>query len=429
MKAPSPQLAESEIIDGLVKNPLSFFTGLTEKLGDHFTFKIGDLEINFINDPLSIEVVFEDGDNYKKKPDDTSEQGYLGMMSGICAMFTPELVNSYTSCMSAAAERSVDRIKSLEEGKDLDIFHEMMLLTLEIEIETLYSVNLEHLIGDHPDLDLSEVCRNLMLADRVYGFDPVYTGLSDHLPEFTRNAQSQEARNYLVNFLKKVIETFKKYPKEKTLMKYLTYNLPEEKLVDTALVILGAHHEVAVPAISRVWQLLSENPEVESKLSTELSTVLSGRAATQEDLKDLKYTHMVMHEVRRLYPCVWMVMRWSREERQINNFVIPKDSVVMMSQWVSHRDSSHFVDPLVFNPERWTDEAIQRLEGIPFFPFSKGIRSCAGEQFAEMQDALILATMAQSLRFNLESNQDLSPLARRSNAPQLGIRGTVTLKD
>ena len=45
MKAPSPQLAESEIIDGLVKNPLSFFTGLTEKLGDHFTFKIGDLEI------------------------------------------------------------------------------------------------------------------------------------------------------------------------------------------------------------------------------------------------------------------------------------------------------------------------------------------------------------------------------------------------
>ena len=100
-----------------------------------------------------------------------------------------------------------------------------------------------------------------------------------------------------------------------------------------------------------------------------------------------------------------------------------------MSQWVSHRDSSHFVDPLVFNPERWTDEAIQRLEGIPFFPFSKGIRSCAGEQFAEMQDALILATMAQSLRFNLESNQDLSPLARRSNAPQLGIRGTVTLKD
>jgi len=429
MQAPSPEIAESEIIDGLVTNPLSFFTGLTEKYGDHFMFKIKDLEINFINNPLSIEEVFEDGDNYKKKSDDISEQGYLGMMSGICAMFTPEQVNSYTRCMSKAAERSIDRIKSLDDGKDFDIFHEMMLLTLEIEIETLYSVDLDHLIGEHPDLDLSEVCRNLMQADRVYGFDPVYTGLSDHLPEFTRNARSHEARKYLVNFLNKVINTFKKYPKEKTLMHFLTENMPEEELVDTALVILGAHHEVAVPAISRAWQLLSEHPEVESKLSKELSTVLKGRAATQEDLKDLKYTHMVMHEVRRLYPCVWMVMRWSREERQINNFVIPKDSVVMMSQWVSHRDSNHFVDPLVFNPERWTDEAIQRLEGVPFFPFSKGIRRCAGEQFAEMQDALILATMAQAIKFNLASNQDLSPLARRSNAPQQWIRGSVTLKN
>ena len=429
MQAPSPEIAESEIIDGLVTNPLSFFTGLTEKYGDHFMFKIKDLEINFINNPLSIEEVFEDGDNYKKKSDDISEQGYLGMMSGICAMFTPEQVNSYTRCMTKAAERSIDRIKSLDDCKDFDIFHEMMLLTLEIEIETLYSVDLDHLIGEHPDLDLSEVCRNLMEADRVYGFDPVYTGLSDHLPEFTRNARSHEARKYLVNFLNKVINTFKKYPKEKTLMHFLTENMPEEELVDTALVILGAHHEVAVPAISRAWQLLSENPEVESKLSKELSTVLKGRAATQEDLKDLKYTHMVMHEVRRLYPCVWMVMRWSREERQINNFVIPKDSVVMMSQWVSHRDSNHFVDPLVFNPERWTDEAIQRLEGVPFFPFSKGIRRCAGEQFAEMQDALILATMAQAIKFNLASNQDLSPLARRSNAPQQGIRGSVTLKN
>lgn len=429
MKAPSPEIAESEIIEGLVTNPLPFFTGLTEKIGDHFMFKIRDLEINFINNPLAIEAVFEDGDNYKKKSDDISEQGYLGMMSGICAMFTPEQVNSYTRCMSKAAERSIDRIKSMEEGKVIDIFHEMMLLTLEIEIETLYSVDLDLLIGEHPDVDLSEVCKNLMQADRVYGFDPVYTGLSDHLPEFTRNARSIEARDYLINFLNKVIETFKKYPKEKTLMNFLTDNMPDEELVDTALVILGAHHEVAVPAISRAWQLLSENPEVESKLSQELSTVLKGRAATQEDLKDLKYTHMVMHEVRRLYPCVWMVMRWSREERQINNFVIPKDSVVMMSQWVSHRDSNHFVNPLVFNPERWTDEAIQRLEGVPFFPFSKGIRRCAGEQFAEMQDALILATMAQVIKFDLASNQDLSPLARRSNAPQQGIRGSVTLKN
>ena len=100
----------------------------------------------------------------------------------------------------------------------------------------------------------------------------------------------------------------------------------------------------------------------------------------------------------------------------------------MMSQWVSHYDSRHFVQPLQFIPERWTDESIHSLSGVPYFPFSKGIRSCAGEQFAEMQDTLILSTMAQHIKFILTRNQDLTPLARRSNAPQNGILGKVVMK-
>ena len=219
-----------------------------------------------------------------------------------------------------------------------------------------------------------------------------------------------------------------KHPKEKTLMDYLVNNMPEDQAIETALVILGAHHEVAAPAISRAWQLLSENSDVELKLSSELSNVLGGRPATQNDLPKLKYTSMVMCEVRRLYPCVWMVMRWSREERQINNYSIPKDSVVLMSQWVSHHDSRYFPDPLSFIPERWSDDSIQGLTGVPYFPFSKGIRSCAGEQFAEFQDTLILSTMAQHIKFLIANNQDLSPLARRSNAPQNGILGKVVMK-
>ena len=121
-------------------------------------------------------------------------------------------------------------------------------------------------------------------------------------------------------------------------------------------------------------------------------------------------------------------MRWSREEREINNYLIPKDSVVLMSQWVSHYDPRHFAQPLEFIPERWTNESIQAISGVPYFPFSKGIRSCAGEQFAEMQDTLILSTMAQHIKFIMAANQDLSPLARRSNAPQNGILGKVVIK-
>jgi len=428
MRAPSSTIDEQSIVVGLTEDPLSFIPSQVKLLGDVFSLKIKDTEITVVNDPTAIESIFNDGENYKKKKNESDEQEYLGMMSGICAMFTPEQVTSYTQCMSDAATRSIERIKSLPPNTDIDIFHEMMRLTLEIEIETLYSVSLSDLTSDYPELDLDDVCRDLMLADRVYGFDPVYTGLNECLPPFTPQSGSEAAKSKLLSFVTKVLTTFKKNPKDKTLMDYLVNNMPDEQAVQTALVILGAHHEVAVPAISRAWQLLSENSDIEKRLSSELSSTLGGRPATQADLPNLKYTSMVMCEVRRLYPCVWMVMRWSREEREINNYLIPKDSVVLMSQWVSHYDPRHFAQPLEFIPERWTNESIQAISGVPYFPFSKGIRSCAGEQFAEMQDTLILSTMAQHIKFTMAANQDLSPLARRSNAPQNGILGKVVIK-
>ena len=428
MLAPSPIIDEQSIIAGLTEDPLSFTVNQFKLLGDIFSLKIKETDITFVNDPIAIESIFSDGENFKKKKNDSEEQQYLGMMSGICAMFTPDQVEHYTQCMSDAAARSVERLKNLPPETEIDIFHEMMRLTLEIEIETLYSVSLSDLFSDYPELDLDNVCRDFMAADRVYGFDPVYTGLGEYLPPFIPLPGSESAKSNLLIFVANVLNTFKKHPKEKTLMDYLVNNMPEDQAIETALVILGAHHEVAAPAISRAWQLLSENSDVELKLSSELSNILGGRPATQNDLPKLKYTSMVMCEVRRLYPCVWMVMRWSREERQINNYSIPKDSVVMMSQWVSHHDSRHFPDPLRFIPERWSDDSIQGLTGVPYFPFSKGIRSCAGEQFAEFQDILILSTMAQHIKFSTANNQDLSPLARRSNAPQNGILGKVVMK-
>ena len=426
MLAPTAGLDEAALVKGLTEDPLSFTKNLKDQLGDFFSFKIGSAQITFVNDPLAIEEIFADGSNYKKKRNEGEEGQYLGMMAGICAMFTPEQVNAYTNSMSIASERALLRLQELaDSGSPVDVFHEMMRLTLEIQIESLFSLDLKLFLADHHTLDLGQVCRDLMAADRVYGFDPVYAGLSDYLPPFTIAAGSDKAKVSLLDFAGNVIESFNKNPKENTLLAYLTNNMPHEQVKQTILVLLGAHHEVAVPAISRALQVLGENPSLKTTLTDELNKVLGGRVATQADLPNLTYTQMFLHEVRRLYPCVWMVMRWSREERILNGFTIPKDSVVMMSQWVSHHDSSHFSNPELFDPARWSDENIKKIQGVPYFPFSKGIRSCAGEQFAEIQDAIILATIAQSIDFTLCPGQNLSPLARRSDAPQEGILCTL----
>jgi len=426
MLAPSAGLDEAALVEGLTEDPLTFTKKLKDQLGDFFSFKINGAQITFVNDPLAIGEIFSDGDNYKKKKNEDEEGQYLGMMAGICAMFTPEQVNAYSNSMSHASERALQRLQAFADtGSNIDVFHEMMRLILEIQIESLFSLDLKLFLSDHPAMDLSQVCHDLMAADRVYGFDPVYTGLSDYLPTFSTSTRSDEAKASLLDFAGKVVESFSKNPKENTLLAYLTNNMPQEQVSQTILVLLGAHHEVAVPAISRAIQILGGNPSQKATLTDELNKALGGRVATLADLPNLTYTQMFLHEVRRLYPCVWMVMRWSREERILNGFTIPKGSVVMMSQWVSHHDPNHFSNPESFEPARWSDENIKNIQGVPYFPFSKGIRSCAGEQFAEIQDTIILATIAQSINFTLCPGQNLSPLARRSDAPQEGILCTL----
>ena len=113
MRAPSSTIDEQSIVVGLTEDPLSFIPSQVKLLGDVFSLKIKDTEITVVNDPTAIESIFNDGENYKKKKNESDEQEYLGMMSGICAMFTPEQVTSYTQCMSDAATRSIERIKSL----------------------------------------------------------------------------------------------------------------------------------------------------------------------------------------------------------------------------------------------------------------------------------------------------------------------------
>lgn len=89
MLAPSPIIDEQSIVAGLTEDPLSFTVNQFQLLGDFFSLKIKETDITFVNDPIAIESIFSDGENFKKKKNDSEEQQYLGMMSGIPQCLLP----------------------------------------------------------------------------------------------------------------------------------------------------------------------------------------------------------------------------------------------------------------------------------------------------------------------------------------------------
>jgi len=182
--------------------------------------------------------------------------------------------------------------------------------------------------------------------------------------------------------------------------------LTDRQIRDEVVTIFLAGHETTASALTWSWCLLAQHPAAEARLHAELDVVLGGRVPTLADLPTLPYTAGVFAESLRLYPPAPMIFRRAIEEHPVGDYVIPKGGIVILSQYVMHRDSRFFADPEEFEPERWRPEARVGRPRYAYFPFGGGPRVCIGEGFASVEGALVLATMAQQWRPMLVAGEE-----------------------
>ncbi|MCI0528280.1 MAG: cytochrome P450, partial [Nitrospira sp.] len=191
---------------------------------------------------------------------------------------------------------------------------------------------------------------------------------------------------------------------------------------DEAMTVFLAGHETTADALTWSWYLLAQNPDAEAKLHQEIDTVLSGRLPTPDDVPKLKYTNMVFAEAMRLYPPLWITRRRVLNDYQIDRYILPAGSVVLMSQYVMHHDPRYFPDPFKFDPERWTPEAESKLPRGAYFPFGAGgPRQCLGEGFSWMEGTLIIATLARKWRMRFVPGHPIELLPAYTLRPKYGI--------
>ena len=191
---------------------------------------------------------------------------------------------------------------------------------------------------------------------------------------------------------------------------------------DEVITLLLAGHETTAIALTWTWFLLATHPHVEERLHAELAHVLDGRLPTAEDLPALTCTYNILRESMRLYPPAYVIARRALAEHEIGGYRIPRNTTVLMSQYVMHRDARFFREPDFFLPERWDKPDMQALPRFAYFPFGGGPRVCIGEAFALQESMLILATLAQRWRFRLASDQPVDILPRVTLRPRYGMR-------
>ncbi len=332
--------------------------------------------------------------------------------------FHRQRINAFGDVMVDYAQRMISAWK---ENEVRDIHRDMMRLTLEIVVKTLFNADVSK--------DADKVGRALVEIVKPFASQATVKWILDNrLPTPTHRRFFGAARKIDDIVYRIIAERRASGDDQGDLLSMLLQEHDEDgsqmsdrQLRDEVMTLFLAGHETTALTLSWAWYLLAQHPEVEQKFHAEVDEVLGGRLPTVADLQRLKYTEMITKESMRLYPPAYGLGREAIDDCEIGGFRVPRGSQVFMFQWVTQRDARYFPEPERFYPERWTEEFANSLPKYAYFPFGGGPRFCIGNSFAMMEIILVLATIGQRFRTPLAHAAEVAILPAMSLRPRDGI--------
>jgi len=316
------------------------------------------------------------------------------------------------------AQYAKETCDSWRDGQTIGLHEQMMKLTLRIVAKTLFDADVA------AEVDEIGSAIGVMVPMFTRAMSP-WGPLLDRLPlpsNFRFRRAERRVRDTLERFIR---ERHQNGRDRDDLLSRLVRaqdtegdgtGMSDKQLRDEAITLFTAGHETTANALTFTLWLLAQHPEVERNLWNEIDEVLGDRLPGAADVDRLPYCRMVLAESMRLYPPAWALGRESVKPVPIGSYTIPSNAVVLVSQWVVHRDGRWWPDPLRFDPERFSPEQRASRPRWAYFPFGGGSRQCIGESFAWMEATLALATIAR--RWRME----------RVDAKPIALSPTITLR-
>jgi cytochrome P450 len=405
------------------------------ELGEIARLRIGFLPVVMISSPeLVREVLVDKQESFTKAPGLsffgrpllgngllTSERDFHKKQRRMMSpMFMQKRIAAYADVMAARAEKMA---ASFREGANIDVSREMMELTLEIVGKTLFDAevgNEAEEIGAALTATMEHIIQSI---NSLIPIPPTWPT--------RRNARNKKAIARLDETIYRIIAQRRASKEEKgDLLSMLLLardeadpqsGMDDKQVRDEAMTLFLAGHETTANALAWAWYLVAQHPYVATRLQEEADSVLGGRTPALEDLARLPYAMQVFKEAMRLYPPAYIVGRMTAEPVTIGGHPISRRTVVVVSIIGMHRRAEYFPEPDRFDPDRFSAEREKLIPRHAFLPFGAGPRVCIGNHFALMEGQIILATMAQRLRFELTSSRAVDPEPLITLRPRGGI--------
>ena len=199
-------------------------------------------------------------------------------------------------------------------------------------------------------------------------------------------------------------------------------NFSDKFLKDFCISFILAGRDTSSVALAWFFWLIHKNPEVESRILSEIKEVLgpydsnkedlSQRAFTVEELKKMVYLQAALTESLRLYPSVPIDFKEVMEDDVFpDGTPIKRGARVLYSIFSMARIESIWgKDCMEFKPERWIKDGELVSENQFKYPvFNAGPRLCIGKKFAYMQMKMVAASILMRYSVKVVEGHNVIP--------------------
>lgn len=380
---------------------LGYLTRLTAQHGDVARMRLGRYHVWVLSHPDHVrDVLINGAGRFRKGP--VLQRARIVLGDGLLTsegaihrdhrrMIQPAFhsreIAGYAGTMVAAAARTASGWRP---GRPLDVHAETVRLTLATAGAALLGTDVEH------DASLVERVIDDLLSAYKLAFVPFgWQLIRIPVGPMRRLERGRSALYRLVD------EIIARHERSGTVTASLTQSsLSPDQIRAHIVTMLLAGHETTANALAFAMHLLAQSDDLAERVRDEIYDVVTDATPVAADTDRLLLCRAVISETLRLYPPAWTVVREAVDDYQIDGYTIRAGELVMLSQWVTHRDGRWWKSPDEFRPDRWLGDEQRDRPRWSYFPFGAGLRRCIGEGFAWTEATLALAVIAGRWRFD-----------------------------
>jgi cytochrome P450 len=269
-------------------------------------------------------------------------------------------------------------------GNDtVNVTRDVSGMALEVVLRFIFGDDFEQ-VGSHFDLLTQEQARNMAFARSFRLLGRIVLQLID------RRRKDAVASTDALGMLMQARD-----PESGQLMQ-------DPQLIDEILTMIVAGHETTASTLNWTWYLISQHPEVEQILSTELNDLPT--LSKLDDLARFVYTRQIIDEAMRLYPPGWLLTRKALHDDWLGEYFVPAGTEIYIPLYFIQRHPDLWQEPDRFNPDRFRPDNSKHRHRLATMPFSAGPRNCIGQLFARIEMQIHVMIIAKCLRLrNVQS--------------------------